>query len=800
MNKRPIFSCVLVLFFAQAIILLSSVDIYAFNESVPGGQGAASGAKLPPGIAKQLENKGEADFLLVLEDSDARALAKTMRERLHLRNDNAAIMAEKARLFKEKKNKVLSGISAQDYTVLKDYDNFPIVYLRANSHALDNFLKMTEVASIAENRIVHPFDVYTDNQTLIGIPAAWAYGTGADTSVAVLDTGVDPCTVPEDPGCSVVFEQCFGTQGTGGTPHCYADNSHGTNVQGIVLQVAPDADLLSLDVFSIDGYAYYSDILDALDWLLTPQDPDPAPYVTYNTVAVNMSFGGLEGYTSPCSADGLAFGISTMKDDGITTTVASGNYGYTDALTAPACAPGAVSVGAVYTADYTAQVPITWSACTDTTATTDQVTCFSDSAEFLTMLAPGAIITAGGYTKSGTSQAAPHVAGAVAVLKSQTPALTVDEVVARLTATGTPVTDTRDSLTRTKPRLDLAAAVSVTKPIIVINPSSVSFIAAAGGALPIARTLNVTNGGADVLNWSIDSYPSWLTPGTLNGVGSGSSSLQINTTALSPDSYTGSLSISATDSLSNPALNSPVSVPVTYYVVDSAYAEDFEAGDFTKFPWLTGGDASWTVQDATVHTGSNAAQSGAITDYQSTYLEIILDVLSPGYVYFWIKTSTEQDWDQVKFYVDGVNEGPWNGWSGETPWTFVSSEHAVSTGIHTFQWVYSKDIDTSSGSDAVWLDDVFFPQSSAVLEARIYGTPSSYFSTLQAAYNAASDGDVIQAQAVDFGETLDLNRPLSATIKGGYNETFSDNPADSAIVGSLTISDGTVTVENITIK
>jgi subtilisin family serine protease len=88
------------------------------------------------------------------------------------------------------------------------------------------------------------------------------------------------------------------------------------------------------------------------------------------------------------------------------------------------------------------------------------VACFSDSGSIMTMFAPGAVITAAGLSYGGTSQAAPHVAAAIAVLRAANaaPNDTVAQTVARLTSTGTSVKDTRNNLT--KPRLNLSAATS----------------------------------------------------------------------------------------------------------------------------------------------------------------------------------------------------------------------------------------------------------------------------------------------------------------------------------------------------
>jgi hypothetical protein len=100
------------------------------------------------------------------------------------------------------------------------------------------------------------------------------------------------------------------------------------------------------------------------------------------------------------------------------------------------------------------------SVCIDATSAADRVACFSNSASFLTVLAPGVGITAAGITMSGTSQATPHVAGAIALLASALQGAGPDAIVARLTASNTMITDKRNNVTT--PRLDLAAALTLT--------------------------------------------------------------------------------------------------------------------------------------------------------------------------------------------------------------------------------------------------------------------------------------------------------------------------------------------------
>jgi PKD repeat protein len=707
--------------FALSVMLLAfcpfgSVAYAAGQATVNTKASQLDMSSLPAGIARQIQKSGQADVLVVLDDSDARAYAARQRKRLGLRHDDAAIVSGKAQFFRQRKDRVMKELSSTNYTLLKDYDNFPVLYMRVNAHALARLKGMSDVKSVGEDRVVRPF--YTDSQTLIGIPTAWTYGsgqTGTGTSVAVLDTGIDyaasgiiPCANAGDPGC-VGYEYCFATGG------CTTDLSHGTNVSGIVFQTAPDTEVLALDVFYIDGYAHYSDITSALNWVMNN-------YTTYNIVAVNMSLGGTDGYTSPCIYDGLASEISTLRAAGIATVVASGDLGFSDALTAPACAPDAISVGAVYAGNYGAE---TWPVCTDATTAADQVACFSDSAPFLSMLAPGVDITGpGGLAMSGTSQAAPFVSGAVAVLKSETPGLTVDDEAARLEATGTPVTDGRNGITF--PRLDLNAAVSVASPIILPKPAEYTFMAEQGGPNPAGQTIDIFNGGVGTMNWTFSPDPAqpWATGTPSTGTDAGTVTLSVDTSGFtSPGTYVANPQISAAG-----ALNTPVTVPVSLDLVDSAYVEDFESPALTnKFPWVTGGNGSWATVSGAGHTGTYAAQSPPMSDSQSSYLQVTLNVTSPGYVYFWIKTDTEPTWDNVKFYIDGNNEGLWTGWSGATDWTFVQSEHEVTPGFHMFKWIYSKDPSVSQGQDAVWIDDIFFPPSNTLVPVPSFSPSSKDF-------------------------------------------------------------------------
>jgi hypothetical protein len=294
---------------------------------------------------------------------------------------------------------------------------------------------------------------------------------GLGSTVVVIDNGIDftnvafgTCTAPGVPAsCHVPVSLNFGTGTT--------NNSHGTNVSAVVLGVAPDSRIAMLNAFS-GASAFTADIISAINWSILNKS-------TYNIVAINMSLGDGTNNTTPCSA-GNAFvtPMTNAINAGIAVVAAAGNDGFTSGLNKPACTPGIISVGAVYDSDLSTQgypSGVIWGTlCTDTTTAADKITCFSDSANFLTMLAPGALITAAGVTDGGTSQASPHVAGAIAVLRSTFPSESLAQIQTRLTSSGTMITDTRNGIS--KPRLNLLEAV---RPI---NDSFASRLALSGNS------------------------------------------------------------------------------------------------------------------------------------------------------------------------------------------------------------------------------------------------------------------------------------------------------------------------------
>ncbi|MBL8619304.1 MAG: S8 family serine peptidase [Deltaproteobacteria bacterium] len=492
-------------------------------EDSAGAADSMEPAHIPPAVRAALAAAGTVELIVELEpvvlttSEEAEVLDEAGLSPAALRDMDAEARAPvEARLRLARADILRGAIDGLEgrlpagATLSRRYTHLPLALITVTrEEALELLAEDPEVVAI------HPQRVYTttDAQSLglIDQPEAQALGHAGDgVSVAILDTGLDytraafgSCASPGAGGaCRVVAAADFApTDGT-------LDDSglHGTNVAGIVGMVAPGASLIGLDVFR-GASGYTSDIVAAIDWVIDNK-------AVYNIAAMNLSLGG-GAYTAECPSDPFEVALAEAKAAGVAAAVATGNNGYTNKVASPACAPSAITVGAVYDSNMGG---IGWSGCSDSTTAADKVTCFSNSASFQDLLAPGALITAAGVTMGGTSQATPHVAGALAVMRAAFPTDTVAQHVDRLRTTGVTITDHRNGLSF--PRIDLDAAVAGAGLDCQISLSHGSTALGAGAG---TSTLSVSVMAG--CPWSINTGASWLTASPRSGTGPGSVSL-----------------------------------------------------------------------------------------------------------------------------------------------------------------------------------------------------------------------------------------------------------------------------------
>ncbi len=392
--------------------------------------------KVKRAAVEQLFSKASNDVIVEYEDEAGNARTADRQETRDKRS--------------QRKRGLLARLGA-DAEDLAEFDALPMGYKRLRSHrAMAALLNDPDVKAVYPNE--RHYTLGTQSLPLINQPyAAGAGFTGQGTTVAVLDSGLDftrsafgSCTRPGYPAsCKVVaaLDIAF--------PDFLRDRGsyHGTNVAGIIAAVAPGAKLIGLDVFTGDS-ALSSDLIRAVNWVISNK-------AKYNIVAMNLSLGSAATSSGDCTNTWATTPFANARAVGVVPVVASGNAGIKTGVGSPACAPGAVSVGAVYDS---AGGSLKSGVCSDPSIAVDQVTCFSNTGANLDFLAPGAGISAAGITMSGTSQASPHVAGAIAVMRAANaaPNDTLDQTISRLKATGVMVQDASNGVTA--PRIDLLRA------------------------------------------------------------------------------------------------------------------------------------------------------------------------------------------------------------------------------------------------------------------------------------------------------------------------------------------------------
>jgi subtilisin family serine protease len=339
--------------------------------------------------------------------------------------------------------------------LVHEYRMLPMAALNLNRAEISYLESVPGVRRVSVDIIDH---IFAGNRGAIQADAVVNNGlTGQGRTIAILDTGVDRhhpdltdswiaggCFSSTVEGQSESFCEAAAASDTisnnagdncnelsddpvSGAEGCF----HGTAIASVAAGsngIAPGAGIIGVQVFSrflgnefceetsACALSYLSDQVAALDWLYTNRE-------ALGVSVINMSLGGGR-YERTCNSDPRAYFINLFRAEGVPTVIATGNDGWSDSVSAPACIEGGISVtswqssggafGGGKHSDYA------------------NVSLLADlSAPGMAEVALPLFGPEGApryVTSSGTSIAAPHVAGAIALIQEAQPNATVDEI------------------------------------------------------------------------------------------------------------------------------------------------------------------------------------------------------------------------------------------------------------------------------------------------------------------------------------------------------------------------------------
>ncbi|WP_018933802.1 S8 family peptidase [Gracilibacillus lacisalsi] len=237
---------------------------------------------------------------------------------------------------------------------------------------------------------------------LVQAPAIWEKSNeGEGIVIAVIDTGIE--SDHPDLKERIIGGRNFTSDYNGDQDNYEDNNGHGTHVSGTiaasldgegVVGVAPKAKLLSLKALTGEGSGEYDWIIDAINYAVEWRGPN-----NERARVICMSLGG------PNDVDEMHEAIQHAVNQDVSVVVAAGNEGDGDEETPEYAYPAA----------YTEVI------CVGAVDMELQLAPFSNTNKEVDLVAPGVDVLStyidNKFAKlSGTSMAAPHVAGALALL------------------------------------------------------------------------------------------------------------------------------------------------------------------------------------------------------------------------------------------------------------------------------------------------------------------------------------------------------------------------------------------------
>ncbi|GAA2159168.1 S8 family serine peptidase [Humibacillus xanthopallidus] len=457
------------------------------------------------------------------------------------------------------------------------------------------------------------------NIATVGAPALWQGDVrGSGVVVATLDSGVDashPDLGPRWRGGTNSWFDPFGQHP--GTP---VDLSgHGTATMGLIvggdaggtsIGMAPGARWIAARIFNDAGASSATAVHQAFQWVLDP-DRDPSTPDAPQVVNGSWSIGSSPGCDLSFQPD-----VRNLVAAGILPVFAAGNFGPAASTSvSPANYPESFAVGGVDALD-----------ASSPTSSSGPSTCGGRSGAFPDAVAPGVAVTTADrfglfQTLSGTSVAAPHVAGALALLISARPELSPERQRAALTTSAVDLGPVGPDPRFGSGRLDVGAALAWLRSApdftLAVAPTAASV--RAGETTTYAVTASPLNGWSAPTQLTLTGLDpattTWsFTPPTLVG-GAWTTTLSVTPSRAAalgdrPFAVTGTASDPAVAHTTSAVLT--VTAPPDFTVAASPSTLTLDAGARATIAVSVGSVAGW-VGPATLSTSSLPTGVGTVS-------------------------------------------------------------------------------------------------------------------------------------------------------------------------------------------
>ena len=199
--------------------------------------------------------------------------------------------------------------------------------------------------------------------------------------------------------------------------------------------------------------------------------------------------------------------------------------------------------------------------------------------------------------------------------------------------------------------------------------------------------------------------------------------------------------------------------------------EDFERGDFSMFSWQLDSTYPWSITTNNPYEGVYCMKSSNEGVHNSvSNMECLMQVPNDGQISFFSKISSESNYDFGYFYIDNLRVASY---SGNGSWGERTFD--VTAGIHTFKWVYSKDVSVNRYDDCFYVDYIrFYTSNSFAYDFEDSKLPVGW-STIDA------DGDgynwrlASSLMGTGYGHNASSDCVFSQSFDNSYGVLYPDN-------------------------